>query len=333
MARITPKYKSKKVEGAETPLIVELLEKAEQHPTPDTFKLGREATLQLAKWERNLFTDQEERESGNYIVSGLPKKITDMDFNAFYFAVGQTLYNQSHQSGNTDTNTGLTKRVAKNISESSSHTYYNGEIVSSLKDLCRYGYGEEEPTTAQRKAMISLIDTIHETPVTITFPNGDTFEATLCARMGVYTRAKDGAKLYHLILNPIFCENVKKNFAEFPQNLTKRLAAVTKKRKPTHYRLIRLLGLQDKRKPFIRTMEVLLNELGLKEAYKSKAGRTEEELISIIEDIKKMKQITSYEVEKVSVRGKERISKITFYLNPNFVRKSRKKKPTPPEEN
>ena len=318
-------YKNEKQEEGQkrkhSPDIRERWEQVENNPTPPTYKLGRNAIFQIAKIQRDLFTDIEEMESGNYIVSGLPRKITGTDFSAFSFAVGHILYNQSYQSGNTDTNSGLSKQIALKMRDQTGHTYYGGEIVASLKDLCRYAYGEEEPNKIQRAAMATLIDTIHSTPVTITFPNGDKVKAFLCVKMGVYTRAKDGAVTYHLILNPIFCENVKRNFAEFPQDLIKRLTAITKQKTEAHYRLIRLLGLQNKRKPFIRWIDQLIEDLGLTEAYKVQRSRTEKQIKKLIKEMEALGIIIPpTEIETDMVGRKERISKVTFHLNPNFVR-------------
>ena len=312
-----------KKEEAKTSNVLDLWEEVGDYPTPDTFKIGREVSLQLAKVERDLFTDLEEKESGNYIVSGLSRKVTGMDFSAFSLAVGQILYRQSYQSGYTDTNSGLSQNIAPKLLDQTGHTYYGGEIVTTLKDLCRYAYGEEEPNKVQRAAMATLIDTLHSTPVGITFPNGDKVEAYLCVKMGRYTRKKDGAVYYHLVLNPIFCENVRRNFSEFPQDVTKRLTATTKQKTEAHYKLLLLLGRQDKRKPFVRNIDTLLEELGLMEAYKINTSRTEKKLLSLFEDMTKVGIITSYETETFTSRKKKRISKVTFTINPNFTKKAK----------
>lgn len=295
---------------------LEIWESVRDKPTPETFKMGRAITLQLAKIERDLFTDLEERESGNYIVSGLTRKVTETDFYAFSLAVGKILYNQSYQSGNIDTNSGLTKLVAPKILDQTGHSYYGGEIITTLKDLCRFAYGEETPNKVQRAAMATLIDTLHNNPVVVTFPNGDEIEAYLCVKMFRRKREKDNAIYYHLILNPIFCENVKRNFAEFPQDITNRLTAVVKQKTEAHYRLLMLLGKQDKDKPFTRNINVLLDELGLMEAYKKDRGRTEKQLLALFDNMREMGVIKDYNTETTIVRRKERISKVRFILIP-----------------
>lgn len=288
-------------------------------PVPDSYKLGRDSTLQLAKIERNLFTDMEERDSGNYIVSGLNKKVTELDFTAFSFAVGQILYNQSYQSGNVETNSGISKTISRKMSKTFEEQAYTGDIVTSLNDLCRLAYGVEAPDQRQRKTMSTLIDVIHSTPVTIQTPKGAKIESILCACMEKYT-AEDGAISYNLHLHPIFCHGVANNFAELPQDLTKRLSGATKKKTLSHYRLIRLLSNQDKRKPFVRTIAQLLADLALDEAYNKDRGRTEKQILSVIDSMKDIELLSSYDIEYMTIRNKKAIGKITFHLNRDFIR-------------
>ena len=169
-----------------------------EKPDPPTFKVGRYAALQLSKVERNLFTDMEEAESGNYIISGLTKQVTELDFSAFTFAASQILSNQSYKSGNEDINSGLKRKLSQRPTQIAGENQYFGIIITSLNELCRTAYGIEEPSTEIRKKMATLIDTIHKQPATIKFPNGDSLESILCATMGKYTRVKDGAILYEL---------------------------------------------------------------------------------------------------------------------------------------
>ena len=261
----------------------------------------------------------EERESGNYIVSGLNKKVTELDFTAFSFAVGQILYNQSYQSGNVETNSGISKTISRKMSKTFEQQAYTGDIVTSLNDLCRLAYGVEAPDQRQRKTMSTLIDVIHSTPVTIQTPKGAKIESILCACMEKYT-AEDGAISYNLHLHPIFCHGVANNFAELPQDLTKRLSGATKKKTLSHYRLIRLLSNQDKRKPFVRTIAQLLADLALDEAYNKDRGRTEKQLLSVIDSMKDIELLSSYDIEYMTIRNKKAIGKITFHLNRDFIR-------------
>ncbi len=297
------------------------LSRAQNNPVPENYKMGRDVLFKFGDMERDFFKEAEERASGFYIVRGLERKLTETTFQAFCFAVGQTLYNQSYQSGNEDINSGISKRESKQLARPGEKHYF-GEIVTTLNDLCRLAYGVDEPSTQMKKEMDSLIETIDRSPVKITMPNGDTLESKICARMDVYTRAKDGAKTYRLFTHPLFSSNVKKNFGLFPQDLTKRLSEATERKTAAHYRLIALLGRQDARKPFIRTAEQLLNDLGLLSAYKAQKGRTVKLLISIFDSMKEVGLITRYEIEYMERPGRKTKtpSKFTFTLNEGFAK-------------
>ena len=293
-------------------------------PDPSTFKLGRYAALQLSKVERNLFTDMEEAESGNYIISGLTKQVTELDFTAFTFAVGQILYNQSYKSGNEDVNSGLKREEAKNLSRKTGETLYNGNIVTSLNELCRLAYGVKEPTTELKKKLSTLIETIDKKPVEIKFPNGDKLESKLCVTMNKYTREKDGAILYDLYLNPIFGSQIQKQFGELPQDVIESLEnscrGKKQRKQAAHYLLLRWLSIQDKRYPHKLTIDVIIQELRMEEYFKKDKGKAEKQLLSICKTMEDIEILSTHEVEYRDTAKGKRIDSITFHLNPNYIR-------------
>lgn len=307
----------------ESKAILASMEEINGHALSDTYKVGRESSIALAKTNRTLFTSIEEKESGNYIIRGLERKVAEYDFEAFKMAFAQTLYNQSYQSGNTEQNSGISRKEAKALSKKSGRIYFKGEVVTSLNDLCRLAYGVDEPSMDQKKAMETLIDTLQKEDVKITFPNGDTLEAPLLWREK-FTRKEDGAKFLHIIGHPIFCSNVASNFAEFPQNLTKQLSNITKRKTLAHYRLIQYLGRHDKRKPVCCNINTLLVVLRLEEAYKEQSTRTEKQLITLFEDMKKLGLLSAYEIATTSARGRKAISKVKFILNPDYLKEATK---------
>lgn len=293
-------------------------------PEPPFFKVGRYAALQFSKVERDLFTDMEEAESGNYIISGLTKQVTELDFTAFTFAVGQILYNQSYKSGNEDVNSGLKREVATPITDATGEKSYTGNIVTSLNELCRLAYGVKEPSTELRKKMATLIDTIDQKPVNIQYPNGDKMESKLCVTMNKYTREKDGAILYDLYLNPIFGSRIQKQFGELPQDVILCLEKSCKKKKQrkqaAHYLLLRWLSVQDKRYPHKLTIDVLIRELRMEEYFNKNKGMAEKQLLSICNVMEDIGILSSYNTDyKETVKGM-RIESITFYPNPNYIR-------------
>jgi hypothetical protein len=295
---------------------------------PSNFKVARNAMLQLSKTERDLLTDIEEAESGNYIISGLQKYVTELDLTAFTFAVGQILYNQSYQSGNEDINSGIKRKKAKTLSEQVGETMYNGNIVTSLSELCRLAYGTE-PTTELKKKMATLIDTIDRKPVEIKFPNGDLKESKLCVTMDKYTREKDGAILYNLYLNPIFSSKIQNQFGELPQDIIEKLDKACKVRKQrkqaAHYLLIRWLSVQDKRYSHTLSIDTLIKELRMEEYFKKDRGKADKQLLSICEVMKDVGILSNYVVEYSSGK-RNHLTKVTFQLSQNFVRLTNKGK-------
>ena len=322
MAKNTPERQKQK--GLKTEVALEYIK-----PEPPFFKHGRFAALQMAEVERDLFSDMREAESGNYIISGLTKQVTELDFTAFTFAVGQILYNQSYRSGNEDINSGLKRELSKKPTEATGEPQYYGSIVTSLNELCRLAYGIEEPSTELRKKMVTLIDTIHKQPVEIKFPNGDRMESVLCATMGKYTRAKDGAILYDLHLNPIFGSQIQRQFGELPQDVILCLEKSCKEKKQrkqaAHYILLRWLSVQDKRYSHKLTIDVIIQLLRMEEYFKKNKGMAEKQLLSICDTMVDIGLLSNYEVaDKDTVKGK-RIDSITFHLNPNYIRTTQEK--------
>ncbi len=322
MAKNTPKNKDKEQ-------IARLLDK---QPEPPFFKVGRDAVLQLSKLERDLFTDMEETESGNYIISGLTKQVTELDFTAFTFAIGQILYNQSYKSGNEDLNSGISRKRNNKISQQIGAEYYTGEIVVSLNELCRLAYGAE-PTTEIKKKMAALIETFDKIPVKIKFPNGDTRESRLCATMEKYTREKDGAILYKLYLNPIFGSRIISQYGELPQDviamLDKSCKEERQRKQAAHYLLIRWLSIQDKRQPHKLYIETLIHELRMEAYFKENRGKAEKQLLSVCNTMVGIGILRSYDTEYTIIGRRRRIRSITFLLNPHYNRLDKGTEATP----
>ncbi len=289
-------------------------EVAKKH-IPNTFKMGRDTHTQLKEVKHSLF---EKQESGEIKISGLYGIVTKMDFTAFGIAVSQVLCNQSYQCGNTDTNSGLSQEIAKKISKEMGTTMYVGDIEVSLKDLCRYGYGETEPNTKQKKSMATIIKTLDKTPVIIKYPNGDIRESKLCATMDRTIRAKDGAVIYNLHLAPIFCNSAVRNFGELPQDIMKRTKANSKRLTEAHYELIEILGEQMNGSSFIRYIDDkvggFVDELGLLDSYKAQRVRTEKQLLSLFETMKCARLITDYKVEYKTHGSKKHMNKVAFQI-------------------
>ncbi len=291
---------------------------------PLFFKLGRYATLQLSSVEKTIFTDIEEEQSGNFIIRGIESQISELDFTAFTLAVGQILYNQSYKSGNEDINSGVQREKDKVTSEMLRDTYYYGIINTSLNEICRLAYGVKEPSTEQKKRIVTLLNTIDKRTVEIVYPGKGKLEARLLAVMNKFTREKDGATLYDLALNPIFGSQIQKQFGLLPQNVTASLECACRKRKQrktaAHYLLLKWLCIQDNRKPHPLTIGEIITVLRMENYFKKDKGKAEKQLLSICDTMKDIGILHSYEIADRETGKGKRIEKITFHLNPKYTK-------------
>lgn len=290
-----------------TELDEKLQQLTDETKLPKNYNVARGLGFELARLERDLFTDLEEKESKNAIVERV-EGINAYDFYAFIFAAGKQLYNQSYKSGNTENFEG----VGSDLITHDGNNAASGIIVT-LNDLCRDAYGVE-PTTANRKAMEKMLEMLHKNRLHINLPNGDKIEETLCATMDKYHRKADNATIYYLSLGRIFSRQLKINFGTFPQNATKLLAGVTKRNSVQHLKLLMLLGMQDKRQPYRRIFTELLKDMEMDADYKANVTRTEKRAKQIFKDMKDAGFIKTAVLEPRTIRGKKRIYAVTFTL-------------------
>jgi len=307
---------------------------------PQTYKVARQYLTQAPQVE-NLFSKLMERELGkdggeSYLISGLDT-ISKTDFAYFTLAAQQILYNQSYLCGNEDTNSGISREIASKtralLGDSIDHHLFSGEIIFTLNELCRLMYGEPQPQSIIRKRVENMIKTLHKEPIKVTWANGDTTETYICNIRRRDYRKKDGAVAYRLWLSPIFTENVKRNFAELPQDALPRLMDSLKKNKIQRTfagaQLLKLLSCQDKRKPYKVGLDKLLNTLDRMEAFKKNKTRTIKDLWKLFKVMEDIGIITGLPREIDLADGTRGF---VFRLNPNFVRPKDEESPNPISE-
>ena len=172
---------------------------------PGTFKIGRQAVLEFLKIDLK----SSGGEVGTYKVGNIQRRVTNTDLTAFFIAAAQILYNQSYLTGHTNTNSGIPAEIAYNVPID-----YYGNILVTINDLCRVGYGVSAPTTNQRKAMKTLLPLLHDVPLTTyTYLDGTPHTEPMCDVDGSAI-AKDGSRVYRLRLNPIFTRLWEPNFGQ-----------------------------------------------------------------------------------------------------------------------
>lgn len=303
-----------------------------QKPIPESFKVARTATQAMRQAEATLFAADKVE-----YAPIMPKGVNPFHFEALKFAVAATLSNQSYQYGTMDKMdktaplTGLvTNEESKQCAEASGLTTTRGRIPFmgyirvTLNDLCRRGFGGATDNN-YKKAFEKLIVALDRTPFEYISPDGDSYKGYVCKVMGEYTRKSDGAKEYLLALHPSFSSNIVKGFAVFPQDFTKRLAAAAGKKRRlsrAYFAMAAMLANQDKLKPVTRYLDDILEELGLSENYYRQPDRTEALLRDIFDAMREIKLIHSYSIDtyNTTTRGKKRMAKFTFTLDPDFCK-------------
>lgn len=297
--------------------------------TPNTFKMGRLYGKQAHSIEHNLFTailDPSQLNGTGASITALPKTISEDSLTAYIQAAQQILYNQSYTARNEDINSGYMRQEATAVKDG-----YVGMILVGLKELCQKAHGLEAPGGNLYDQMRELITAVDRYEVGITLPNGDKCKLKLIAKMGEFIRKDDGAVMFQLALNPIFCgKELLKNFGEFPQDVNKRLRIAAKtiaqKRGKREIRLtsqLRLLmqhlGMQDKRKPYTWPIDNLLTFVGLSAQYKAKKARTLEMLGNYFEILKEIRLLRA-DIPTNPIEGQmgDGTLAYTFHFNPDF---------------
>lgn len=289
-----------------------------------SFKISRRYLLQAPTLEKNLFSDLAENtedRDNEIVISGLTKKVSELDLASLTFAIGKILHDQSVRAKNEEYNTGLYS--AEEAKTKDGHR--GGYIVTSIIDICRIQYGTKEPTSAQKKKTKSLIELVHSTPVTISFPNGDRLNSRLFTMMNDFTKAEGGATFIDLAINPIFCGTILKNdYGLFPHDSTLRLSEATRRKNERltvqHYRLMEWLAMQREDKPSSIGLENLLQRLSLTEYYRKDRKKAENKLNSLFAIMREIGLLRS-DLDENPVRGFRQADgepMFTFYINPEW---------------
>lgn len=306
----------------------------ETRHTPNTFKAARRYLTQAPEVERNLFTQIMEKEAtmaeaerGDVVVSGLEKlrgDISKTDIAYFLFAVQQILYNQSYCCGNEDINSGMRRHKSKSLSERYREDFYTGDIVVTINELCYLMWGTTQPWDWQRKEVIDIIEALHSTPLEINWVNGirkGSYRKTpICTYNDCFYNSKDNSLTYVLRLSPIFSDDVKRNYALFPQDALPRLNNTLKgeriNRSFAALQLLRYLSRQDNKRKAV-SVENLLKELDLYKAYKKNRKRTMADLQKLFKVMENIGRIKGQ--PKQTTLGDGSLGLI-FIINPEYAR-------------
>lgn len=262
-------------EEGEVELLTPEEEKGEQPRTlPKTHKFARLPLLQNNTIQRNLLDLLDEQESKREIeiVSNIPQKITELDFNAYLTGVMAALSDQSYLYHNEKELSGISKLEDIAYKESNKSEKfpvgYMAVVEVSVNDICREGYGYapgEKILNSDKKAVERCANALHHNELEIRYPNGDIEKNILIAKLREYTRKSDGSKTYRLAFNPIFSSN-KIGFGIVPrgaiQLISKNLKEKSRRLNETYYKFLHLL-IVTREEVLNISIENLLKRIGL----------------------------------------------------------------------
>lgn len=299
----------------------------EDNSLPSVIYVGRDFYLQLPQITENLYDilsekgsmvdvevykrDEENKGSVKLVKSKYP---IDLDlFPSFVHAVSKNLSNQSYLSGNfVDENNNVILRGNELIRSERSGSYV-GNITMSLRSFIQDVYGTKKPSSLQEKKVIGLLRALQDTFLHITRANGASETASLCY-FSFSKAAANAPQMIHLNLHPIWSETLK-GLGKAPQDLAYSLTdALGNKKTPTHMKLINLLIIQDKRKPFRRNIDTLVKDLGLENYYQKNKKMVEEKITSTCSDLKEIGLIANFTINTTTGRGRAVMSSIEIYL-------------------
>ena len=237
-----------------------------------------------------------------------------MDVKRVGFALREVLYNQSYQTGHAKDNTGIvadgkfadgTDAQAVTID---GKPYNSGEVRVKLSDLAYSAYGRTDGySRIKTEKTLQALNDPHG--FIIKDAAGNSIGRSLLHLEGFDYDAKTGAKVYDIKLHPIWTKDVATNFALHKQKVLTLIGRLTEAK----FELLNLLGQQDRRKPCIRYIGTLLQEIGLYEIYKEQKTRTQKQLRDAINSMVNCGLLLSYKEEKAN--GTIRF---VFHLNPDY---------------
>ena len=306
---------------------------------PKTAKLGRPYLLQAHEVEPNLFTELMKSEEPNEEDVKLTMEpisgVSEVDLAFFTMAIQQKIYNVSYLYGNAD-NTGVSIIKNQRLSQQLGEPVYSGELYLTLNELCEL-MGMPNPQNTERQDVIKLLEAIDKRKVIATFrKNGKNVKyrgkiSSFLEEITIDEETK--STTLHLWVNPILIYGATNNFAEIRQDtipvFVKSLKDNGLRKSVPAANLFRLLICQDRRKPFVVSIENLLQNIGLWKAYKVTKKRTLGKLSKLFKVMEDTGIITGEPQQTTMGDGS---LGLIFTLNPDYIRPQKKDKSLLPDD-
>lgn len=290
---------------------------------PTSIKYGRSyemqrKPLQLSLYDAIGFLPDEVRKEFTITIGEKEERelgVTLLTLKKVDFALRELLYIQSYQCGNTTEYTGLAKEgmltdgtvIGKETIDGKE--YNAAEIKVKIGDLAERALGNDSFTN--RKIVEATLKAM-QTGLTCRSVYGDEYRRSLLWLKGYDYDRKTKAKYQTIVLTAIYSKDIQNNFALHRNGVLGLLGKVT----DAKIELLSLLGIQDKRKPFVRYLYQLLKDLGLEEEYRQRKKRA----MKKIEDANSAMVMCGIitQLPKVEKDRKGNALKFTYSLNPDY---------------
>lgn len=292
-------------------------------PEPKGIKYGRSyemhrKPLQLSLYDIVGFLAEDYKEKITLTIGTEEERrlgVTLLSIKRVDFALRELLYIQSYQNGNTKEFTGLAKGgkltdgtlTPTELIEGKE--YKCAEIKVQLSEIAKRAFGSSSYTNRQ----ITEI-TLRAMQVGLTFRNiyGDEKRRALLWLKGYDYDSRTKAKVYNIVLTAIYSKDIRDNFALHKNGVLNMIGRVTDEK----VELLSLLGMQDKRKPFVAHLYKLLEKLGLEDEYKKNKKRVLKRLEGDFKSMVDCGIITQLPKAEQDLKGN--VIKYTFLLNPDY---------------
>ncbi len=289
---------------------------ASEKAIPTKIKMGRSYEVKRKEIQLSLFDNLPDEKIEQYSIRiGKDEErklgVTLTSVKRIDFALRELLYILSYQNKNTAENTGLAKHGkltdGQEIDgeEIEGKKYYPAQIMFSLSDITKRAFQTNSFTN--RKLAEATLDAM-QVGLIWDMGGGKEQRRSLLWIKGVDTDNNTGSKLYNVVLHPIYAKDVSKNFALFKAGVLSEIGTIT----DAKIELLSLLGLQDKRKPFVVNTYTLLEKVGLLEVFRHDKKRGLNQLKKAIDGMVEGAVITDYPEETKDYRGN--IIQYTFHL-------------------
>lgn len=260
------------------------------------------------------FVDAVERgkDVDEYSAVTLPSD-QELNFKLLIFTLACKLYELSYKFGHYKKNTGIDTIVSDKTGN------YVGVINVTTTEIAREMFGVETPTNSQKKMVIELVFFLKKTYYEKKRPDGS-IEIGQVIVPTLIVDPKTKQTSFQIAFCEEYTKNIQNQFGLFPRNVLKRLREIVPRLTLTHIDLLLKFGAM-KVGEYTWGIDAIMEGLSIKEAYKKNPSRTEKQLLSYMNDLRKLGMFSKVRpIEGPKKHGRIPIKQINFAQDPEFTR-------------